>query len=382
MRFLVVVSAGTVGTSARLAAITGIWSGHGHEHAVHPLDGPVEYSTLLDAILEAQPDAVLLSGLDGDDARVRSVADVVWKFDSTCRVLVDGPPTTVEGVVAVNGQPSEVAAAVVGRPQATDPGFSPPSALASLPGLWSGTAALLVSRGWARGTDCCLTAAAAAEIRAAMAACDRDGMTVTDRDGYRRAVAVIRYAPSLLALLDDPRLGGLVHTAIGSADIWLGALEGMTAGSSPGWRRELAVPLLSAGSSEFRPGLSVLVALDEDGGLLCAHAGSHRWPAPLRRDPPSTDRVPLACGELALVEAGCRFRLDVGRFLHLRFIRAWMKPDILLAEPLRDQAAQLGGQARQWCGLDVGLPTSVEEFLSVEQSALAGGLATRKGSGI
>jgi hypothetical protein len=381
MRFLVIVSTGTAGSSARLAEITGIWSGQGHQDAVHRLDGPVEYSVLLDAILDAQPDAVLLSGLDGDDARVRSVADVVWKFDNTCRVLLDGPPTTVEGVVAVDGQPSDVAAAVVSRPHAADP-FSPPPASASLPGPWSGTAALLVSRGWARGADRCLTAAAAAEIRAAMAACDRDGMTVTDRDGYRHAVAVVRYAPSLLGLLDDPRLGGLVRTAIGLADIWLGALEGIAAGSSLGWRRELAVPLLAAGSSEFRPGLSVLVALDEDGGLLRAHAGSHRWPALLRRDPPSTDRVPLACGELALVEGGCRFRLDVGRFLHLRFIRAWMKPDILLAGPLRDQAARLGGQARQWCGLDIGLPTSVEEFLGVEEAALAGGLATRKGSGI
>ncbi len=376
-------STAAAGSPGRLAEISGIWADRGHEHTVHRLDGPVEYGTVLDVILDAQPDAVLLSGMDGDDALVRSVADVVWKFDNTCRVLVDGTTTAVVGVAAVNGPPCDVAAAVTGQPDAagaepdqTPVRLQPPAA------AWSGTAALLVSRGWSRGRERYLSAAAAAQTRAAIGACDRDGLTVADSDGYRHAVGVMRYAPSLLGLLDDRRLGELVESAIRSADMWLGALEGLTAGLSHGWRRELAVPLLATGSSEFRPGLSVLIALDDGGGLVRVHPGSHRLRAPLAGDPPGSDQVPLGCGEAALIEAGCRFRLDAGRFLHLRFIRGWMKPDILLAGPLHDRAAQLGEQARQWCGMDIGLPTSVEEFLSIEQAALTGGLARRKGSGI
>jgi hypothetical protein len=221
-----------------------------------------------------------------------------------------------------------------------------------------------------------------AQIRAAIDACDRDGLTVTDGEGYRHAVGVVRYAPSLLGLLDDRRLGALVQGAIGTTDLWLGALECLVPQSSHAWRRELAVPLLAAGSSSFRPGLSVLVALDDDGSSLGIHQGSHRLRGQLVRDPRDPDRVVLGCGEVALVEAGCRFRLAPGPFLHLRFIRGWMKPDILLAGVLQDRADQLGEQARQWCGIDVGLPTSVEEFLRIEEAALAGSLTLRKGSGI
>jgi len=377
------------GSPGRLTEIGDLWADRGHEHTVYRLDGPVEYGTLLDVILDAQPDAVLLSGMDGDDALVRSVADVVWKFDNICRVLVDGTTTAVVGVVAVNGPPCGVAAAVTGQPDAAGAaGVRPGQTLSPAGGAqppaagWPRMAALLVSRGWARGRETYMAAAAAAETRAAIDACDRDGLTVTDSDGYRHAVGVVRYAQLLLGLLDDWRLGELVESAIRSADMWLGALEGLTAGPSRGWRRELVVPLLATGSSEFRPGLSVLIALDDGGGMVRVHPGSHRLRTPPTDDPPGSDQVPLGCGEAALIEAGCRFCLDAGRFLHLRFIRGWMKPDVLLAGPLHDQAAQLGEQARQWCGMDIGLPTSVEGFLSIEQAALTGGLARRKGSGI
>lgn len=367
MKLLVVASVGA--PDQRLAEIRDRWGGRGHQDEVHRLDGPVEYGELLDVVLEAQADTVLLAGMAGDDALVESVVDVVWKFDNACRVVLDGPATTVDGVTPATGPAGSIVDALCGRVEPDRPSGGP-----------SGIGPLLVSRGWAKVPARYLSAAGAAEIGAAIDACDRDGSTIVDASGYRRAVGVPAHSASLLTLLDDPRLGALVASAIGSAEMWLGALEGLVPGPDPGWRRELAGPLLQVAGAAFRPGLSMLVALDAGGGQVDVQPGSHRLRTEPIAEPAHVDRLPLAQGAAALVEGGCRFRLSAGRFVHLRFIRGWMKPDVLLAGPLRDR--RLGAQARRWCGMDIGLPTSVEEFLSIEEAALTGGLAQRKGSGI
>jgi hypothetical protein len=368
----------------RIDAVRAASLAAGDTVALHQIAGTVDYDELLDVVLEAQPDTALIAGGRLGDSFLAAAAAVVWKFDSSCQVVVHGGPCSVDGVVAVDGvEPAAVLTALRGETMPAGPvpagaeGPSPPVTAAP---------ALVASVGWAVVGIDLLSPAAVAQARAAVALGERAGLAFTDRDGYRHWVAVARDAPAVLALLEDVELAVLVAAAIGSPDIWLGDLEALGApqGTSAGWRHDDAEAVAATAGSLFRPSLSVFLPIDDWELRVEVQSGSHR-----RRGAGvgsaragSHDEMSLRQGEALFVTSGCRHRLLGGRALRLRFIRGWMKPSVLLIEALGERAAALGPQGRRWCGADVGLPTSVAEFLAVEEAAVGGGLSQRKGSGI
>lgn len=370
-----------------LDALSEAWAACGDQVSSHRLTGPVEYSELLDVVLEAQPEVVLVAG-PADDQVVAQVADVAWKFDSACRVAVAADAARIPGVVPVGGNADGMRTALRGEAaaEAAAPGTSAQAgwaARAAGPAEWV-AAALIASMGWAEVTLDVPRARTLAQVRATVDNDERNGLVLSDDDGYQHWVAVGRRAPDLLRMLEDGSLGRYVTRAADSPDVWLGALEVIAARGAPVWRRELGDVLSATPGSDFRPGLSVLLPVDDSESLVEVQSGSHRLRAvaPPSGEPVAQTTVVLRPGAVLLVTGGCRHRLVAGRFLHLLFIRGWMKPQVLLAQALGDQATHLGEQGRRWCGVDVGLPTSVAEFLAVEEASMSGGLSQRKGSGI
>ena len=366
-----------------LYALSQAWEAGGDQVSSHRLTNPVEYSELLDVVLDAQPEVVLVAGA-ADDQIVAQVAEVTWKFDSACRVAVTAEAARVPGVVPIGGNADRMRAALRGDTAA--------KAAASVSSAQAGQAArsaeravsaLIASMGWAEVALDVPNAQTLAQVRAAVEEDARDGLAFTG-DGYQHWVAVGRDAPDLLRMLEDRSLGRYVTRAVGSPDVWLGALEVIAAWGTPLWRRELGDVLSATPGSDFRPGLSVLWPVDDSESVVEVQSGSHRLRAadPLSGKPVAYTTVTLRPGTGLLVTGGCRHRLVAGRFLHLVFIRGWMKPQVLLAQALGDQAAYLGEQGRRWCGADIGLPISIVEFLAVEEASLSGGLSQRKGSGI
>jgi hypothetical protein len=382
-------------TEHRVSAIHSAWSAAGGSAAVHRLPGSSDYAELLEAVLEAQPDVVLVVGAQGDDVLIRQVADVVWKFDSRCAVAVDAGPVFVDGVIVADGAAESTAgvlrAVVAGPGTAAAPQVAAPAALAAaessasrelLPSART-AAAMTASVGWADVAADLLPPGAAGRIDAAVNADERSGLAFTDPDGYRHWVAVPRDVPDLLSMLEDERLSALATEVMGSPDIWLGSFDVLAAEAGAGWRRDCAEVLTASVRSTFRPCLSVYVPVD-DGVVAEIQGGSHR----LRGGHPAASglvapaQVALTLGHAVLIIGGCWHRLGGGRVLRLRFIRGWMKPDVLLVHALGDQAGQLGPQGRRWCGADIGMPASVGEFLAVEEASTVGALSRRKGSGI
>jgi hypothetical protein len=78
-----------------------------------------------------------------------------------------------------------------------------------------------------------------------------------------------------------------------------------------------------------------------------------------------------------------RFKSAAKNLLRMTFIRPWMKPNILFTTALgKAKIERLGSQGQQWCGLHIGLPITIEEFLSIESAALESEHGRVKGSGI
>lgn len=361
MKLLVVSFADQVDRhAAGLAAVRETWEAQGKEYADCTLDGEVVYADLLDVVLAEQAEAVLV--VAGDDHRVGLVSEVMWKFDSAIRVASLAPLTSVEGVLAAGGDTDGVVAVLSGD---SAPHLGPPAS----------SRALLVGRGWVYNPRQHLRDDAIKGVRELIET--PQALSFSDETGYRHVVGsdLVRL---LVPLLDDAPLGVWVGEALGP-DVWLGAVEALLP-EGGGLRRELARERSETESPTFRPGGSLLVALDEQ-VIVDVDPGSQRLLACERTTPASLDRTVLSPGEAVMVEAGCRFGVSA-KVVHLRFTRLWMKPDVLFGGALGDVVRQLGSQARQWCGTDVGLAMSVDEFLSIEEATLSGGVGQRKGSGI
>jgi hypothetical protein len=312
-----------------------------------------------------------------------------------CPVAVDAGPVSVDGVIVAGGTAESAArvlrAVVAGPGPAASPQVAAPATSATAGSAVSHelfpsartAAAMTASVGWADVTADLLPPVTAAQIDAAVNADERSGLAFADPDGYRHWVAVPRSVPGLLSMLEDERLSALATEAMGSPDIWLGSFDVLAAEVGTGWRRDCAEVFAASARSTFRPCLSVYLPVD-DGVVAEIQGGSHRLRGGnhAASGPVSPAPVALPPGHVLLVIGGCQHRLGGGRVLRLRFIRGWMKPDVLLIHALGDQASQLGPQGRRWCGADIGMAASVTEFLAVEEASAAGALSRRKGNGI
>jgi hypothetical protein len=379
MRLLTIVPAGLTEPAAverRADEIGAMWRATGDDAVSHRLSGSVEYAEFLDTVLDAQPDVVLIVGAGGDDSVVTPIADVVWKFDNSCRVAVDSGPSAVDRVIVAAGDAPDVVGALRVTRQPT---HQPAKADGAAPPR--GGTVVIASVGWAVVDLDLISPDTAAQLRAAVDAGERAGLAFTDGAGYRHWPAVAADAPGLLAALEHERLATLVAEAMGSPEVWLGDLEVL--GASDGWLRHDVGVLAATAGADFRPSVSVLSPINDE-LTVAVQNGSHR----LRgaefggSGPVHAEEVSLRPGQALLVAGGSRHRLVSGRALHLRFIRGWMKPAVLLFQALGERAELLGPRGRQWCGADIGLPISVAEFLQVEEASVTGGLAQRKGSGI
>jgi hypothetical protein len=77
------------------------------------------------------------------------------------------------------------------------------------------------------------------------------------------------------------------------------------------------------------------------------------------------------------------FRPGEGTWLSLAFVRAWIKPDVFMAEALgRAAMDRFPDHVREWCGTGVSLPTTILEFLKGEESGVSGQLRNIYGRGV
>lgn len=208
-----------------------------------------------------------------------------------------------------------------------------------------------------------------------------------DPGGVSRAVVLLSYSDSALELLDDEVLGAWVDEALGD-DAILSRAEAVIApaGGPAGWQSDFAAPRRGLPARAFRPGVAVWSPLDDTGGLEVLRASQH-----LDGDAPAEDsglpsvRLEVAGGDAVILEGGVTYRLLTPgtRWLCLAFARPWIKPEVLFSAALSAaRLAGLGERGRRWCGAHLGLPTSVEEFLAIEEAAVDGDFGRAKGSGI
>jgi hypothetical protein len=200
--------------------------------------------------------------------------------------------------------------------------------------------------------------------------------------GGIRAVAVLQDSDSALGLVDDPSLGSLVAEVIGT-DAILSGLEGFQ-GTISEWHRDFGRIRQVVPPRSCRAGVSVWIPLDV--GQLEVLAGSQHLEE--GADPSVACFKPIALiasqGSAVVFEGGVCYRSrQPATWLRLSFVRPWIKPEVLYATALSsDRLGRLGTRGRSWWGVELGLPTSVEEFLAIEDAALHSTLGHAKGSGI
>lgn len=227
-----------------------------------------------------------------------------------------------------------------------------------------------------------LDAGACAQILSDTRRCMSGPEAVRRRDGAERAIGLLQESAAALALLDDERLGALVDAALGP-DAILSRIEAVC-GTLSSWQQDFSRVRAVLPPRAFRSGVSTWIPLQP--ATMEVLAGSqHLEPD---GDPAaslsSITTVTIGQGSLVVLEGGVRYRtMEPGDWLCLMFVRPWLKPDILYSAALTpDRIARLGERGRRWCGMDLGLPTSVEAFLQIEDAALAGTVGRAKGSGI
>jgi hypothetical protein len=210
----------------------------------------------------------------------------------------------------------------------------------------------------------------------------RAGKTVTESGGEIRAISILQESDAALRLLDDPGLGALVDDVIGP-DAVLGEMEGFR-GAIPKWRRDFHRVRRAVPTRYFRSGISLWIPL-KSAEMQVLDGSQHLEEG---ADPAvfdfKTSAVAAEAGAVVVLEAGVCYRLSSpGDWLRLVFVRPWIKPEIFYSSAIdKERLARLGDRGRTWCGANSSLPTSIEEFLAIEEAALEGSAGRAKGSGI
>jgi hypothetical protein len=214
------------------------------------------------------------------------------------------------------------------------------------------------------------------------------GPTVSGPAGALRAIALLAHSDRALELLDDEKLSLWVKRAL-DQDLILSRAEGVTGprDTESAWQSDFREARRHLSSRAFRPGFTLWIPLKDEGGTLdVIRSSQHMNGCQTLPDKGLTPvRLLIAQGCAVLLEGGAHYRLagEKALWLCLAFIRPWMKPEVLFASALSpDRLSRLGRRGRHWCGLDIGLPTTVEEFLEIEAAALESEFGRVKGSGI
>ena len=214
------------------------------------------------------------------------------------------------------------------------------------------------------------------------------GPLINGPGGAIRVIALLGHSDLALELLDEENLGMLVDEALGG-DVILSRAEGVMVlpTGQPVWQSDFDKPRRSLPARSFRPGITVWTALSALGGdLEVLRASQHLGPteSPHKAVLPAI-RLVIPQGGGVLLEGGVSYRLLTPEtvWLCLALVRPWIKPEVLFSSAIgEERLGRLGERGRRWCGVHLGLPTSVEEFLAIEQAALESDFGRAKGSGI
>jgi hypothetical protein len=213
------------------------------------------------------------------------------------------------------------------------------------------------------------------------------GPIINGRGASIRAIALLAYSDPALQLLDNEELGKLVDEALGS-DVILSRAEGTVPvpnGVST-WQSDFEKPRRNLPARSFRPGIAFWIPLSASGEIEVLRASQHLGPSesPYKTGTPAI-RLVVPQGAGVFLEGGISYRFITTEtvWLCLGFVRPWVKPEVLFFAALgEERMSRLSERGKRWCGGHLGLPTSVEEFLAIEQAALDTDLGRAKGSGI
>jgi hypothetical protein len=212
-----------------------------------------------------------------------------------------------------------------------------------------------------------------------------DAQTAMER-GVAQTGALPQSSDALLEVLEHTEFGSLIDGVIGDDGV-LSIVQSMS-GCGQEWQYDFAHIRRSVPPRSFRCGVTVMLVLGTESRLVEVLRGSQNLPEGMDAETASFIKadVEVHPGCVLILEAGVHYRLQRAShnpWLKFQFIRPWIKPHILYSSALeKDRLARFGSRGRRWCGLDVGLPTSIEEFLAIEQAALEGATGRAKGSGI
>ncbi|HEX6715602.1 MAG TPA: hypothetical protein VF088_00740 [Pyrinomonadaceae bacterium] len=200
-----------------------------------------------------------------------------------------------------------------------------------------------------------------------------------------RVIALLAHSDLALQLLDHNELGKLIDEGLGN-DVILSRAEGTIPSSNgaPLWQSDFEKPRRNLPARSFRPGIAFWTPLNDSGEIEVLRTSQHVRPAESPHITPAT-RLVIPQGGGVLLEGGTSYRFTTSEtvWLSLAFVRPWIKPEVLFFAALGDERInRLNERGRRWCGVHLGLPTSVEEFLAIEQAALDTDLGRAKGSGI
>ena len=213
------------------------------------------------------------------------------------------------------------------------------------------------------------------------------GPCINGRGAANRVIALLAHSDLSLQLLDNEELGKLIDEALGS-DVILSRAEGTVPAPNgvPMWQSDFEEPRQSLPARSFRPGIVFWTPLSGSGEIEVLRASQHVGPSesPHITGTPAT-RLIVSQGAGLLLEGGVSYRFITPEtvWLCLAFVRPWIKPEVLFSAALgEERISRLSERGRRWCGAHLGLPTSVVEFLAIEQAALDTDLGRAKGSGI
>lgn len=213
------------------------------------------------------------------------------------------------------------------------------------------------------------------------------GPSFVDRDGTRRAVALLEHSDTALQLLDHDPFWDAV-TGLFESELVLSRADGVFVSRKADWRIDFEHVKRAVAGRQFRPGLTLFAPVGADANVeVEVMRASHLLPADAGGKPPALEplSVTVPAGAVLVLEAGTWYRAAAVNsfFLSFALVRPWLKPDIWLSSALDPQRLnRLGRRGRTLCGADVGLPTSVEQFLAIEEASLGPSMGRQKGSGI
>ena len=205
--------------------------------------------------------------------------------------------------------------------------------------------------------------------------------------GVTQDSTILGSSAKLRAALAEPQLAAALGRVMPAADLLLARADLLRVDGTGDQSMLCARTRNTKGMEGLRAvlGVVVLVRLGRGPGEVTVFEASRMIPEAERSAAAHARRRSFhpKPGGSVMLAFPVAFRPSEGTWLSLAFVRAWIKPDVFMAEALGSAVIDsFPDYLRDWCGASINLPTTVLDFLKGEEAGVSGQLRNIHGRGV